>query len=199
MRGVCQAQAIQIMTVPGQGLFSRTKGCHYGLMRYLVLLVLGLLLAAPGQAKIYKWKMPDGSIRYSDKPQPGGEEVKLPSLQTYTAPPVSETADIPEKAESEGAEYKTFEVKSPKNAEVVRNNAGMISIQIGLEPALGSGHSIEILMDGKSVGSGRGTSISLSNVDRGSHSIQASIKDSAGKAVKQTSSVTFHLKRNSIN
>ena len=142
--------------------------------------------------------MPDGSIRYSDKPQPGGQEVELPRLQTYTAPPVSQSSSKPTEAETK-VDYKTFEVKSPSNNQVVRSNGGQISIQIGLEPALGSGHSIEILMDGKSVGSGRGTSISLTNVDRGSHSIQASIKDDAGKAIKQTSSVTFHLKRASTN
>ncbi len=168
-------------------------------MRYLVLLVLGLLLTAPGQAKIYKWKMPDGSVRYSDQPQPGATELVLPKIQTYTPAPVPEAAEKPSSTAEEVVEYKSFEVKSPKNGEVIRNNAGSISISLGLEPALLADHSIEILVDGKSVGSGKGTSISLSNVDRGSHSVQASIKNAEGKAIKQTPSVSFHLKRHSIN
>ncbi len=167
-------------------------------MRYLLLLVLGLTLALPGQAKIYKWKMPDGSIRYADKPQPGGTEIKLPPLQTYTAPALPASRAKSEESGKQTQEYKSFEVRTPGNNQVVRDNAGMVSIQIGLAPGLAAGHSIEILMDGKSVGSGRGTSISLTNVDRGSHSIQASIKDESGKAIKKTASVTFHLKRGSI-
>ena len=165
-------------------------------MRYLVLLILGFSLAASGQGKIYKWEMPDGSIRYSDKPQPGAKEVKLPPLQTYTAPPVPAASAKPKAgADDKGAAYKIFEVQSPENGEVIRNNAGMISIQLSLAPNLRAEDSIEIFMDGKSVGSGRGTSISLTSVDRGSHSIQASIKDKSGKPVIQTSSVTFELKR----
>jgi len=169
-------------------------------MRYLVLLILGLSLAVPTQAQIYKWVMPDGSIRYSDKPQPGGKEVKLPPLQTYTAPPIpAKAAKKSEASTTQAIEYKTFVVQSPKNNEVIRNNAGMISIQLSLEPALRSAHSIEIFMDGKSVGSGKGTRISLTNVDRGSHTIKASVKDESGKAIKQTASVTFHLLRASVN
>jgi hypothetical protein len=168
-------------------------------MRYLVLLALGLLLTTPGQAKIYKWKMPDGSVRYSDQPQAGATELELPKIQTYTPIPVPEAKGKPSEAAGKAVEYKSFEVKSPKNGEVIRNNGGSISISLGLDPALLSGHSIEILMDGKSVGSGKGTSISLSNVDRGSHSIQASVKNAEGKAIKQTSNVSFHLKRHSSN
>ena len=165
-------------------------------MRYLVLLILGFSLAAFGQGKIYKWVMPDGSIRYSDQPQAGGKEVKLPPLQTYTAPPVPAASAKPKAgADDKGAEYKIFEVQLPENGEVIRNNAGMISIQLSLAPSLRAEDSIEILMDGKSIGSGRGTSISLTSVDRGSHSIQASIKDKSGKSIKQTASVTFELKR----
>ncbi len=168
-------------------------------MRYLVLLILGLLLAVPSQAKIYKWVMPDGSIRYSDKAPPGGKELKLPPLQTYSAPPVPEAVAKSEASTGGAVEYKIFEVQSPKDDEVIRNNAGTISIQLSLAPNLIPGHSVEIFMDGKSVGSGQGTRISLSNVDRGSHTIKASIKDESGKAVKETASVTFHLQRASVN
>lgn len=167
-------------------------------MRYLVLLVLAVVLVLPVQAKIYKWKMPDGSIRYSDKPQPGGQEVKLPALQTYTAPALPAATAKAAEDKTKAAEYKTFEFLSPKPNQAIRDNAGMVSIQLSLEPPLQADDSIEILMDGKSVGSGRGTAISLTNVDRGSHSLQASIKDKSGKAIKKTASITFHLKRHSI-
>ena len=54
---------------------------------------------------------------------------------------------------------------------------------------------VEILLDGKSVGSGRGTSVSLTDVDRGSHTITATVKDASGKAVATAPGVTFNLKR----
>ena len=167
-------------------------------MRYLMMLLMGIVLAMPGQAKIYKWKMPDGSVRYADKPQKGGEEVKLPELQFYTAPPLPAVQPKTANKTPATTQYKTFKVSSPKADQVLRDNSGKVSVQLSIDPGLDKNHSIEILMDGKSIGSGRGTSVSLTNVDRGSHTLQASIKDKSGKAVKQSASVTFHLKRHSI-
>ena len=68
-------------------------------------------------------------------------------------------------------------------------------VSLRLSPGLQSGHSIEVMMDGQSIGAGQGTSVTLADVDRGTHTVQAAVKDNEGKEVVRSNSVIFHLKR----
>jgi hypothetical protein len=72
-------------------------------------------------------------------------------------------------------------------------------VRIVIEPGLRSGHVVEILLDGNAIGSGRATSASVSNLDRGTHTISATVKDADGKVVASAGSVTFHLLKISKN
>ncbi len=170
------------------------------LVALLLAAVLPFALAGPANAKIYKWVMPDGSIQYSDRPQEeGAKEAELPPLQLYTAPPPpaedpqSEDDDVA--APAEAVDYTTVEFVSPKAGEVIRDNGGTVNVQLKLEPALQSGHTVEISLDGKPVGSGKGTSASLTNVDRGSHTVSAVVKNADGATVASAPGVSFELKR----
>jgi hypothetical protein len=166
----------------------------------LIRTALLLMLLAPGpvSAKIYKWILPDGSVTYSDQPQvKGAKAVELPPLQTYSPPPIPPPAAKQNPASAQGIGYSKVEVVAPKPNESLRDNGGTISVQLSIEPPLQTGHEVQILVDGKSIGSGRATSASVSNLDRGSHTISATITDADGKVVKSASSVTFHLQRTS--
>lgn len=162
-----------------------------------LLVAFTVLACPPAAGKVYKWVMPDGSIQYSDQPQvKGAKEVELPPLQIYTPPPApAPAAEEPAGDASAAVKYDVVEVVSPKAGEVIRDNGGTITVQLKVEPALHAGHSVEILLDGKPVGSGRATSASISNLDRGSHSVSAVIKDAEGATVASAPGVTFDLKR----
>lgn len=164
-----------------------------------VLSLAVMLAAGPADArKIYKWVLPDGSITYSDKPQQeGAKELVLPSLQTYTPPPApagtgaAGTADAGKQAVS----YESIKVVAPQPDETIRDNNGAVSVRLELTPPLQAGHSVEILLDGKAIGSGAATSASVTNIDRGSHSVSAVVKDASGKVLANAAGVTFHLKQ----
>ena len=170
-----------------------------GIMWTLIrtVLIVMLLAPVPASAKIYKWILPDGSVTYSDQPQvKGAKAVELPPLQTYSPPPTPPAAEQ-SSAPTLDLSYKKVEIVTPKSNETLRDNGGTISVQLAIEPPLNAGHEVEILVNGKSIGSGRATSASVSNLDRGSHTISATIKDDTGKVIKSASSVTFHLQRSS--
>lgn len=159
-----------------------------------------LLFAAPAGAGIYKWVAPDGSVIYSDKPRKGAEEVELEPLQTYTSPPLPRKGAQSGATDSESAEafegYDEFEIVSPQNDAAVRDNGGQVTVSMALSPALEEDHVISLFMDGRSLGKGgRSTSVTLRNVDRGTHILQAAVTDDSGKEVARTKSVTFHLLR----
>ena len=85
--------------------------------------------------------------------------------------------------------------RTPAEDQSIRDNGGNITIELALEPSLDENHVIELFMDGSSLGTGRTTTITMTNVDRGTHTIQASIRDQSGARVATTGAVTFSLLR----
>ena len=166
-------------------------------MRCLLLCTL-FTLSAIVSAQVYKIVNPDGTISYSDRPEEGAEEVDVPDVQTYEGPTNLDSIGS-STGKEEYPEYTTFEVIKPKHDETFRDNGGYVAIQVSVQPGLFREHIIALYMDGEDLGSsGRGTSIILQNVDRGSHTVHAVIRDADGKQVERTDGVTFHLHRNSI-
>jgi hypothetical protein len=161
-------------------------------------LCLMLAMGAAQAGKVYKYTLANGDVVYSDKPPPAdqAEEVTLEPLQSFTVPPAPplEDSTAPER-EPEAVGYEEFKVTSPSNDQTIRDNGGNVHVSLSLTPGLQGGHSIDVMMDGQSIGSGSGTSVTLTEVDRGTHTVQAAIKDSEGKEIARSNSVIFHLKR----
>ncbi len=163
-----------------------------------VFLCLMLAVGAAQAVKIYKHSLPNGDVVYSDKPPPPdqGEEVTLEPLQGFSLPPAPPLQDsTAKKDEPETIGYEDFKVTSPSNDATIRDNGGNVPVSLSLTPGLRNGHSIELMMDGQSIGSGKSTSVTLTEVDRGTHTVQAAVKDNQGKEIARSNSVIFHLKR----
>lgn len=160
-----------------------------------LLLVLLLIPFAVG-AQIYKWKDKDGKVHYSDQPQKNTDKpIDLPESMIYKAPPKPRiNLDKPKKREPYKA-YQTFKIASPQNDGTVRSAPGNMTVSLQVSPGLKSGHELVVMIDGKQVAKGKSTSISVSNVDRGTHSLSAKIIDASGKTVVSAGGVTFHMKR----
>lgn len=169
--------------------------------KLLFLLCLTLAASAAQAQKIYKWTLSNGDIVYSDKPPPAeqAEEVTLEPLQTIkTAPVPTLPISSAKKDEPKEVGYEEFKVTSPDNDATIRDNGGTVSVSLSLSPGLQSGHTIEVMMDGSPIGRGASTSLTLTDVDRGTHTVQAAVKDADGKVVVRSNSVIFHLKRGGV-
>jgi Domain of unknown function (DUF4124) len=170
-------------------------------MRFILTLLL-LGVAASATAAVYKWVQPDGAIIYSDRPPTkNAAPADLPNVQEITiapTPPSSDESTPISSQDDQAVKYTNLEITEPANDSTIRDNAGNISIKLAIEPTLQEGDSIAILLDGKVIGQGHGTSISLSNVDRGTHTLTAIVKDAQNKTLISASSVTFHLMRTSV-
>ena len=99
---------------------------------------------------------------------------------------------------TEHSSYTKLSVSNPADGSAIRSNNGDVSISIVLEPSLRSGHRILITMDGKELSNGLGQSVSLTNIDRGTHTVGASVIDSSSNAIISGSS-TFSILRASQN
>ena len=170
-------------------------------MRLLLFLLFGLMCAY-AQADVYKQELPDGTVIFSDQPGPDAEKIEIPKLQTFPPPPQPvfiEPEIKPGKKSAIG--YNKITITAPANEATIRENSGKVEINVAIEPSLQTqaGHKVLVTMDGKAIGDPATTlQYTLDNVDRGTHTLQASILDASGTPLMTSATVTFYLKRHSI-
>lgn len=160
---------------------------------------MGCILAIQAEAAVYRCEDSDGTVRFTDMPCEGGKPVKLPKLPTYSPRVVPSTppATVP-RAKHATYEYSLLEIKSPANDSTVRQSAGLVTVEVVVEPPLktGSGHLMVLRIDGHETGEPAATTtFQLSNVDRGSHQLEAMIVGPGGAEIARTPAVTFHMRR----
>ena len=163
----------------------------------LVTLVLALASGAAQAQKVYKIIQPDGSVEFTDEPPPGSNATPITVEPLNTTPPLATPAQEAQAASPADAGYTKFRITSPDDDAAIRDNAGNVNVDVALEPPLRSGDTIDIMLNGTVVGGGKQTAITLSNVERGSHTVQAVVKNGAGKVVARSNSVSFSLQRRS--
>lgn len=168
-------------------------------MRAWLPLVLMLLSPTLTSAAVYKWVDPDGTVHFSDTPHEGAQELHVAPPQTYTpgrVPPITPREEAPPAP----VEYTRFELVSPTDDATLRDNTGAITLKFALEPALkvARGHKLIVLLDGQAQPAAKSGSITLQNVDRGTHTLQGQVVDSGGKILMSSKSITVHLFRQSI-
>jgi uncharacterized protein DUF4124 len=153
-------------------------------------------------AQMYKWVDAEGNISYSDQPPyKGAEKLDVPELTTIAPTRIPEKKETPDKDKEEEEAVKSYsflKITSPENNATILDDAGTLSIGIAIKPALSStdGHYLSVSLDGKIVQDKlAGTTASLTNIDRGTHNISVSVKNKAGKVMRQSKPITVHLRR----
>jgi prophage tail gpP-like protein len=172
------------------------RPCFIGyayMMRFFIYLLLVSCAVFVNADTVYKTVDEDGNIIFTDKPSENAEEIKLKELQTIKNPNPAKFKLMPKQADK-AFSYKTFLITNPADGSGLRSNNGNLTISVSLEPPLRSGHKIIITMDGQTVSAGTARSVSLQNIDRGTHSIGASVVDSSDKTISSTTS-SFSLLR----
>lgn len=176
------------------------------------LVLASLALPMLAQGAVYKWVGADGKVTYSDRPQPGAQEMKLPK----EPPPPTEVKSVPgiapsvnppletgpgEKPAAEFKGYSKIAIVKPKNDEAMRANDGNVDVELALEPAFDPklGHTFIASLDGVPFGAPQTQpKFQLLNVNRGTHSLRVEAKDTKGKTVGDTGSIVFHVLRVSV-
>jgi len=176
-------------------------------------LCLCLFGAASAEAagRVYRVVDEDGNVVFTDVPpatQPQEANVDVPEPNSFD--PIEAGAigagdeerptwgDDEDGGDEPAASYYRFGIASPENDASVRQNAGNVTVEVALEPALSPDHRLQLLLDGTPVRTGRETTFELVNVDRGTHSLSARVLDPSGAAVLESTPSVFHLQRYSV-
>lgn len=167
------------------------------------LLAAGAWVADAG-AEAYRWVDSEGVVHYSDRPQPGAEQIELPEANTttvrrYASPRTTAGKPTDETAEGAGfVKYETLAVTSPAAEETLWNIEGVLSVSLALSPALQPGHQVRVYFDGQAQ-MVAGTSFQLEEVWRGVHNIQAEVLDETGKLMIRSQPNRFYVQQNTVN
>jgi len=186
------------------------------MLNRLSVFLIYFCLSAPSSAAIYQYTDDQGNVIFSDKPIPGGTQIRqskpsvvpAPQRKPNTNPAATFTTEQkltqektqpkkPEKAK----QYKRVSIVSPEDDQGYRSNDGTVKINVSLKPELQVkfGHHLQLVLDGKKLKQEwDSASIELLNVDRGTHTISVIVVDGQEKKLKQSKPITFHLLRYSM-
>lgn len=174
---------------------------HYASDMRSIVLLLFLCLPGLSHAVICKIVEPDGSVTYTDVPEAEcPNRVKLPDYSRYAPRDIrQQPTGTAANREQPFVGYTAFKIVSPEANGTVRSNEGKVNVAMSLEPALRPGHKIELFLDGTRIpGNFAGLGVQLSNVERGTHTLRAIVKNTEDELQIQTGSVLFTLRKASL-
>jgi len=152
---------------------------------------------------IYKSVGPDGRVVFSDKPLPGetAEKVELgpTNVQPIALPrqlPVRRLSPSAGDGEDTYSGPINFAIVSPQSGATIPPGQRVIVLQVALDPVPRGGYQFFAVVDGQPwAGSSSGTSLDISALERGTHSVQAVLTDPAGNVLAQSQAITLYVKR----
>lgn len=170
-------------------------------MKYILFILFFVVITA--QAEFYRSIDEHGNVVYSDQPSDNAEQIELKGLSTYTPTPIVEDAPITEtKASTEQVvpEYQVS-ILAPKQNEAFWSSGGTVEVIANIQPELNAERQDRLLftLDGNAVGEAQSDlTITLENVERGSHILVVTVVDNRGTVLQRSKSVLFHLHKRSV-
>ena len=122
--------------------------------------------------------------------------------QTYPASASASTVAAAAAATDPAASahsYRGCAIVSPQDGASFANIDDM-SVSVRTDPGVHQGDQVFILMDGTAVNGGNatGTQFTIAPVERGSHTLQAVVRDAAGNLLCQTPGISVDIHQNSV-
>jgi hypothetical protein len=167
---------------------------------FLLALLAAGSLVADANADAYRWVDSEGVVHYSDRPEPGAEQVSLPEANTTRVRSYASSGSAGQQDGQSSTDVKRYEslaIASPAAEETLWNIEGVLNVTLALSPALQPGHQVRVYFDGspKIV---QGTSFQLQEVFRGVHNLQAEVLDETGKLMIRSQPARFYVQQNSV-
>ena len=171
-----------------------------------IVATLAILMAGGALAQAYKWVDANGVVHYSDRPQPGAEEIQLPqsdrrstfNRSAATTPVQPATDDDEANQPGRPFAYESIEITSPSPEETLWNIEGTLDVVINVQPALRQEDNLRVYFDGGEPITVRGTRLQIPDVFRGVHNIQAEIRDANGELMGRSLPNRFYVQQNSV-
>ncbi|MFT5483245.1 MAG: hypothetical protein ACI9GW_001902 [Halieaceae bacterium] len=168
-------------------------------MKFASAIIMTCLLCFSAQAQIYKHIDANGNVTFTDKPPENAVLIDLGHTNTVPAPDKPSQAAPKRMATIEEIappERYSINIISPLIDAAIPNGPGNFSVDLSVTPDLHPRDSLQLFVDGDPLGRPqRGTSWGLTNISRGTHSLEARIIDNRGDVKGRSPSVRVHVFR----
>ncbi|MFC6925083.1 DUF4124 domain-containing protein [Microbulbifer taiwanensis] len=155
---------------------------------------------------IYKSVGPDGRVVFSDTAPSGGKVEKVEIGPTNVQPAVRKPLPVrklspkdqaPPREEDEGYTGPVdIAIVSPLDGATIPPGQRFIALQVNVVPQYPEGSQFFAVVDGQPWrGGSAGSSLDISALERGSHSVQAVLVDARGAVLAQSQVITIFVKR----
>jgi hypothetical protein len=174
-------------------------------MKTRILVLASCLLAFASQAQeskkeLWTWTDANGVVHFSDTPGPGAKRLDLvvTGPPSGGAPAAAASASAQPPAESVTT-YNLLEIWQPENEASFFDADATVNVRIRTEPAVAEGDTLRLFLDGMRVeGADNLLEYTFQNLERGTHSITATIRDAKGVEKIRSQPVVFYMKQNTI-
>jgi hypothetical protein len=174
-------------------------------MGFTVLLVVAVAAGAVVAGPTYRWVDAQGQVHYSDRAEPGAEEVQLQGIQSYS-PPAIDTTEVgstpaPTSAAADDALVpKAVTIASPTPDQTLWNTGGRLPVAVKVDPALQAGQRVNVYLDGNRVVDGEPGRLAfeLGDVWRGEHSLSATVENTEGNEILRSEAIRFYVQQTSV-
>jgi hypothetical protein len=95
--------------------------------------------------------------------------------------------------------YRSIEISSPADQEVLWNIGAQLTVQVQFQPALQPGHRYDLIYDGQPRNlTATATRVVLPDVFRGTHTLTVVVTDGSGVVLQRSGARTFTVQQTSI-
>lgn len=158
-------------------------------------LAASLFVSAMASAEIYRWVDAAGRTQYSDRPVAGAEIVGRPGARQGAATGEPAGTQVQPDGPLLGS-FSAFEIVAPEGNQTLRQESGDVAVSLVIDPAIGEGQRMELVLDGLPISSDNvGAQLMLNGVSYGSHRIFAQIREPSGDIAARSAAVDFHLRK----
>ncbi|WP_299594191.1 DUF4124 domain-containing protein [uncultured Microbulbifer sp.] len=182
--------------------------------------LLALLLAAPvlalqdagagdkkpasSSGSVYKIVGPDGRVTFSDSPL-AGEKAEKVEIGPINVQPIAPRQPLrtrklsPRDGDDRNGSDQgpvNFAIVSPANGATIPPGQRFIVLQVAVDPVPKDGYEFFVVVDGQRwSGTSSGTSLDISALERGTHTLQAVLLGSGGQPLAQSQAIEVYVKR----
>ena len=169
------------------------------------LLAVMAATAAAAATITYRWTDTDG-VHYSDQPHPGAEKIILGQSQTYRS---ADAQQLPvatggstrkaRNADNVPFRYDSCAVVQPAQDQVLID---VESVTVGVQPRPAKRGSDRVVLsfDARAIepASSEQQEFQITPIERGTHTVAATIRDAEGKNLCQSAAISFHVRQPSV-
>jgi len=180
---------------------------HNTLLTLLVACSLAIMVS-PLAAQVYKIVDKDGNVTFTDKPpEEGAKPMDLPPLSIVETPDYQKTPrQQAEEAAAAGEpedvplrtlrnRFRDFAIISPLQEESVWRPDGPVSIAWSSSNQLLEGMRVQIFLNGQQQADTTAPMIPVDGLERGEHTVTATIKDARNRTIATAEPITFYIRQ----